>query len=154
MIDPKQAGQQAEELFYKGYNCCESVITMMAEAFGKRCPECIPALGTGMGGGVGHTGHVCGAVTGGAMAIGLASTLKKLKDHGAEKQWAIALATELVDAFEREFSSVECGTLLGMDLRAADAAERYRAGRCKEKCGHFVNFVGEWLARRLAEENL
>jgi len=141
-------------LFYKGFNCCESVLTVAAEALGRTCADCIPAVATGMGGGIGHTGHVCGALSGGAMAIGLASPLKKLKDHTAEKQWANAIATELVDDFNREFAAVECRQLLGVDLRAADAGERYRAEGCKPRCAHFVSFVAAWVARRLAEEGL
>jgi C_GCAxxG_C_C family probable redox protein len=154
MKDPQAVGDQAEEMFYQGFNCCEGVATALAEALGRRCPGCLPALGTGMGGGLGHTGGACGAVTGGAMAVGLATTLKKFRDHSQEKQWANAIVAEFVDAFGREFNYIECSRLLNLDLRSPAAMDRYRDGGCKERCAHFVNFAASWVARRLAEEGL
>ena len=153
MIHESQAGQRAEQRFYEGYNCCESVVTVTLEAMGVRC-DCLPGLATGMGGGIGRTGHVCGAVSGGAMALGLAATRMGLKDHAAEKAWANDAVGELIEAFDREFTFHECRDLIGIDLREPDCAERYRNGGCKEKCGRFVRFVAEWVVRRLAGEGL
>jgi len=151
MIDRRRAADRAEQLFRDGYNCCEGVATALAEAMGLAC-ACLPGLATGMGGGVGHTGHVCGAVTGGAMAIGLLAVRKHLPDHVAEKLWANEIVTELIDAFHREFDAVDCQDLIGMDWRAADWLEQYNARGCKTSCTRFVRFAADWVAGRLGDE--
>ena len=56
----------------KGCNCCQSVLCSLAEHTGLAEPTAV-ALAVGFGGGM-LTGNVCGAVTGGMMAIGLACT--------------------------------------------------------------------------------
>ena len=153
MTDPRQVAERAEQLFFQGYNCCEGVATALAEAMGAKC-DCLPALATGMGGGVGHTGNMCGAVTGGAMGIGLAASRKKLKDHGAEKQWANERVAEFIEAFQREFTVADCRSLIHIDFRSTDWLGQYKAGGCKAKCGRFVGFSAEWVARHLAEHGL
>lgn len=152
--DPKQAAERADVLFHEGYNCCESTLTALSEAMGVGDCGCLPAIATGMGGGVGHTGDICGAVTGAAMAIGLASSVMKLDNHTAEKQWANELVAELVDAFRREQNFLKCGELIPINWRAAGAPETYKAGGCKAKCTGFVRFATEWTARRLEVEGL
>jgi C_GCAxxG_C_C family probable redox protein len=105
-----------------------------------------------LGGGLGHTGHICGAVTGAAMAIGFAACRKKLADHNAEKAWANLMVAELVDAFARQFNTTECRELLSFDLRQADWQERYQAGGCKDRCTAFVRFAAQWTAEKLNQE--
>lgn len=151
MNNPRQLADRAEQLFAEGYNCCESTVTALVESLGMRC-DCLPGLATGLGGGVGHTGDVCGAVTGGAMAVGLAAVRKGLASHVAEKDWANAIVTELVEAFDREFNYHRCRELIGIDFRATDWLEQYRDGGCKEKCSSFVRFVTHWVAERLTGE--
>lgn len=151
MTNPKQVGDRAVALFEEGFNCCESTLAALAEGLGKRC-DCIPSVATGMGGGVGHTGYVCGSITGAAMAVGLAVGKMGLADHTAEKDWANAIVTELVDAFGKQFQTVACRELIDVDLGAADWRERYMAEGCKETCSRFVRFTAEWAASRLAGE--
>jgi len=155
MKNPNEIAARAEELFRGGFNCAESTATALVEGqgLGEKC-SCLPGLATGLGGGIGHTGHICGAVTGAAMAIGFAAGRKKLADHNAEKAWANATVAELVDAFAQQFITTECRELLGFDLRQADWLERYKAGGCKERCTGFVRFAAEWTAARLAKEGV
>ena len=153
MTDPKLIAAQAEERFQKGFNCAESTSMALLEGIGIQC-SCLPGLATAMGGGVGHSGGICGAITGAAMAIGLASTRLNLKDHGAEKQWANGVAGELIDAFKREHSHLECRKLINIDFRSPDWVEEYRGHGCKQMCDSFVRFAAEWAARRLAAEGL
>lgn len=53
-----------------GFNCCESVLLGASEFLGVTS-ELIPKIATGFGGGIGHTGRICGAVTGAVMALGI-----------------------------------------------------------------------------------
>ncbi len=155
MNNANEVAARADELFHGGYNCAESTATALVEGqgLGEKC-SCLPGLATGLGGGMGHTGHICGAVTGAAMAIGFAACRKKLPDHNAEKAWANATVAELVDAFAKQFGQTECRELLGLDLREAGWQERYKAGGCKDRCTGFVRFAAQWTAARLAQEGV
>jgi C_GCAxxG_C_C family probable redox protein len=153
MKEAKEIAGRAEELFRGGCNCAESVVTALVEGLGVQC-SCLPGLATGLGGGIGHTGHVCGAATGAAMAIGLAACRRGLADHNAEKAWANGVVAELIDAFERQFDSTECRELLGLDLREEGWLELYKVSGCKEQCVAFVRVAAQWAAARLAKEGL
>ena len=52
------------------YNCCESVLLVLAEYLGISS-KLIPKIGTAMGAGVGLNGLLCGSISGVAMAIGI-----------------------------------------------------------------------------------
>jgi C_GCAxxG_C_C family probable redox protein len=151
MNDIDRVGDRAEEYFAGGLNCCEGCLKAVSESMGVAC-DCIPSIATGMGGGVGHTGHICGAVTGAAMAIGLAVPAMTLRNHTAEKNWANAVVTELVEAFNHELGHTRCSDLIPVNFADADWRDDYAANNCKQQCCRFVNFAADWAARRLAQE--
>jgi C_GCAxxG_C_C family probable redox protein len=85
--------------------------------------DLIPRIASAFGVGIGGRGEVCGAVSGGAMAIGL--------KHGREEPWqsrdqAFALAQELCRRFEEEMGSIHCRQLTGMDLSTPEGLQAYR----------------------------
>jgi len=62
--------EKAVTRFLQGYNCAQSVLSTMFEYWnGKN--ELIPKIATAFGGGIGRCGSVCGALTGGVMALGI-----------------------------------------------------------------------------------
>ena len=94
----------------RGFNCSQSVLCALSEETG--LDENLAArLGTCFGGGM-RCGNVCGAVTGGLMAIGCACM--EGTDPAAEKEPSTALAHELEERF-----SAEIGTLLCAEILAA-----------------------------------
>ncbi len=54
----------------QGFNCCESTLQGLGDYLGVKS-DLIPSIATGFGGGIGHTGGVCGAITGAVMALGI-----------------------------------------------------------------------------------
>ena len=82
--------ERAGLLFDGGYNCAQAVLQA---ATGRDDPELL-AMAEPFGGGIGKSGCLCGAVTGGVMALGL---LGKGKNNA-----------ELVAAFRREFGTTCC----------------------------------------------
>lgn len=77
-------------LFDGDYNCAQAVLQATT---GRNDPELLAMAGA-FGGGIGQSGCLCGAVTGGVMALGL---LGKGDRNG-----------ELVAAFRREFKTTCC----------------------------------------------
>lgn len=54
-----------------GFNCAESVLRGVCEALDLQAGEALLMAATPFGGGIGRAGAVCGALSGGAMALGL-----------------------------------------------------------------------------------
>ena len=63
-----------------------------------------------LAGGVARAGEVCGALTGGIMAISLVHGRDRLEETATSEAYlrAINLSTKLFEKFEREFGSVRC----------------------------------------------
>lgn len=113
----------------KGYNCCQSVLCALGE-YTKLPEETAIKLGAGFGGGM-QCGNVCGAVTGGLMAMGCACLGGQ--DAVEDKTTGANLTRELEGVFEAEFGTLLCSDIVGANGRticdrciefAAKAAER------------------------------
>lgn len=93
-----------------GYNCAQSVLLTLFEYWNGE-NELIPKIATAFGGGIGRCGSVCGALTGGVMALGVKygtsepSLEKRLK--------AYEIAQKFYKQFEKQNGSVLCRELIG-----------------------------------------
>jgi C_GCAxxG_C_C family probable redox protein len=95
-------------------NCAQSVINVFVEELGIE-QETALKLALGFGGGMGHTGGTCGAVSAAYMVLGLKQPFdpaspKKYRDH------LYALEQEFTLRFKKEHGSISCSQLLGCDL--------------------------------------
>lgn len=82
--------EKAGVLFDGGYNCAQAVLQA---ATGRRDPELL-AIAKAFGGGIGESGCLCGAVSGGVMALGLAGRAER--------------GGRLVALFREQFSTTCC----------------------------------------------
>ncbi len=105
--------QKAVDFFKEGFICAESVLMAMQEFLGL---EKNPALATGFGAGIARRGSVCGAVTGGILAINLKYGRQKAEDKESIKQ-AYLRALEFYNRFEEEMGSAICYDIIKCDLR-------------------------------------
>jgi C_GCAxxG_C_C family probable redox protein len=72
---------EAEELYRSGkYHCAEAVMECIRRNFLPETPESVIATVSGFGGGSG-SGCICGAVSGGTVALGLVLNDKKQTTH-------------------------------------------------------------------------
>ena len=129
--------------FLEGYNCAQSVLLTMFEHWNGE-NELIPKIATAFGGGIGRCGSVCGALTGGVMALGIKygtnapSLEKRLKVY--------KLAQKFLERFEKHHGSVMCRELIGYDLSVPEELEKARRARIfEEKCVNFVKEAVETL---------
>ncbi|MHC1791878.1 C-GCAxxG-C-C family protein [Solidesulfovibrio sp.] len=125
-----------------GFLCSESVIKAAAEHLGLAW-EHLPAIATGLGGGIGGMASVCGALSGGVLALGLA-----YGRNTPEQDYigCVGLAQELAEAFKARFDSTDCLDILGFDLRTeAGRAQALARGLpnlpCQECCLFVVRFL-------------
>lgn len=136
--------ERAVKRFLDGYNCAQSVLATMCEHWRVKS-ELIPKIATPFGGGIGLRGSVCGALTGGVMAIGIKhgvnepSSKKRLK--------AYELAGIVYTEFEKRHGSVLCRELIGYDLSNSEDLDKAGKARVFEKkCVGFVKTMVEMLA--------
>lgn len=139
-------GEKAKAYFQEGYSCAEAVLKSVAEAKGIDSPL-IPKIATAFGSGVAGTDGMCGALSGGYLALSLCKGRNIPSDDRAA---LYADVSALKTIFNDTFHSTECTALLGFSLGSADAGEKFKAGNCKEgKCVHFVERVANEVFERL-----
>lgn len=101
-----------------------------------------------LGGGIGRSQSVCGALNGGAMAIGLQLGQRGLGRSELEGE-ARRRAQEMMQRFRETFGDVDCRALTGHDFSEPDGYQRWRdSGLRDERCVKYVGFVSRYLAER------
>jgi len=149
MVQADQAAAaRADEHFHEHYNCAQSVLWGVTETYDLACPSCIPAAALAMGGGIGHTGGACGALTGAVMAVGLAVDRAVGGSISDRKDEANRLAAALVHRFADEFGTTDCLALLGFSWSEADAVERWYGQRGRT-CDRYVRWAAAEAARTI-----
>jgi C_GCAxxG_C_C family probable redox protein len=111
----------------------------------------LPQLASGFGGGIGHKGSICGALTGAVMAIGMKmgrtdpkdrKTLQKVYDK-CQGFWS---------QFEKEFGNINCYNITGIHLDNEEERQRWLAAGGREKCGDLVEKTAHMLCDLLYED--
>jgi C_GCAxxG_C_C family probable redox protein len=106
--------ERAVSTFDEGFNCAQSVLSAWGEELGLD-RETALGVATAFGGGMGHRGDTCGAVTGAFMAIGLKHSRLRADDEETRDR-AYALVNRFVEEFQARHGSIVCRELLGYDL--------------------------------------
>ncbi len=92
----------------RGCNCGQCTLCLLGEYTGLEELTAI-RLAQGFGGGL-LCGNLCGAVTGGMVALGLACTTGE--DPAAEKPEISGLCEKLQERFKERFGTLLCGDIL------------------------------------------
>lgn len=104
----------AVERFLNGYSCAQAVFTAYCEDYGidkklglkLSCP---------LGGGMGHTGQVCGAVSGALLVLGLKYGQDDVADkHSKARNYLIV--KDFINRFKALDGSTSCSELIQYDL--------------------------------------
>ncbi len=116
--------EQMMALRKQGFYCSQILILQGLELMGKSNPDLVRAM-QGLAGGMGFSGEICGALTGGACLLGLYAG-KGLPEQEEDPRLAF-MVEDLVrwfkERFEAEYGSIRC-----VDILAGDAQNR--AARC------------------------
>lgn len=142
--------EKAVACFGNGCNCAQAVFTAFCEELGLEeklglkiaCP---------FGGGLGHTGGVCGAVTGALLTIGLKYGPES-PEYGDIKVQNYVIVQDFISEFKKHNGSVNCTELISYDLSDKVQLELARqAGVFKTKCPKYVSDAVEILESILSE---
>lgn len=146
-IDPNQVAECAAELFSKGFCCSESVLQAVAKSYGIES-ELIPKIATGFCGGIARTGNVCGAVTGGVMAISLVTG----RDNpSGPRELNQRLIQQLLNKFEMRFGAVVCQQLIGCRLDTPEGHRYFVDNNIRAKCAVFTREAARITAEALMD---
>ena len=144
----ENVSQRTREIFESGFYCAESVLLAIAESKGIRS-DLLPKVATGFCGGVSRTCGMCGAVSGGIMAIGLATGRTTATDS---VETTYAKSRKFMDAFVARFGSTNCRDLTGVDLGTPEGQARFKENDLlKARCIGFAEEAAE-MAVAVIEE--
>ncbi len=105
------------ELSRQGFFCAQIMLQLALEAEGKEDPDLIRAMG-GLNGGVGNTGGVCGAFTGGACLLSyFAGKGEPDELEHPELDAMIAELSEWFREYTAEYGGTACMQILENDRR-------------------------------------
>lgn len=127
----------AEECFRTGFTCSAAVFSTFSRELGLDI-DTAKKVACGFGGGISHTGNICGAVSGAILAIGLKYG-KTVKDDDAATEMTRARVRQFIKEFRQRNGSINCTELLSHDLsNPIDSAHAREQGLFKTKCPMFV----------------
>ena len=149
----------AEQLFYKGYNCAQSVFCAFADVTGYDI-DTSARMASSFGGGLGRLRETCGAVSAAALVLGIVKGYDDPADYEAKKRH-YALVREFADRFKQKNGSISCRELLTMaGLRPESGGEpeqRSEAFYQKRPCPRLIYdaalILDEMLQSGAASEN-
>jgi C_GCAxxG_C_C family probable redox protein len=103
--------ENAREMFKSGFNCSQAVLTSFAGDFGLDEANA-KRVAAAFGGGMGHMGKTCGAVTGAIMVLGLRYGMT-VNDGTQSNNTSYDKVQEFANKFRAKHGSITCLKLLG-----------------------------------------
>ena len=131
--------QKGKELFDSGLYCAESVLKVIAKEENIDSPL-IPGIATGFCSGMSRTCNMCGALTGGILALNVVFGRNSPEKSVEENYKAVQ---SLINNFENEFGTTNCRELLGCDLGSKDGQETFNKQSLHLKCREYTGWVTE-----------
>jgi len=135
-MNSKERLDAAIRHFRGNFNCAQSVFSAYSRDFGIEETDA-RRIASGFGGGMAALQKTCGAVTGGIMAIG--ARYFDETDIPGSKMLVYKQVRRLVVRFEAKHGTVECFSLLGMDITTEEGLQRARERQLFQlKCEQYV----------------
>lgn len=138
-MEPNQElAKKAVEMFLSGYNCTQSVLTILYEQMpAEEKTTLIPRIASGFGGGIGLCGSVCGSLTGSILAVGVKYGSNEAGEENNIK--AYTKSCILFKQFEKQHGSALCRELIKYDLsKPEELAKARQEGIFENLCVKFV----------------
>lgn len=145
-------GQIAKENFKAGYNCAQSVVLAFSDELGIDA-ETLLKLSSSFGGGLARLREVCGAVSGGAMVLGLLEGYTSPTDN-VSKTEHYKRVRQFAEAFKAENGSIICRELLtGVKTDSSPVPdERTESYYKKRPCAEICEVAAGILQKMLEEK--
>lgn len=146
MSEAANVVEESVRLFDAGYYCAESVLMAVAGAHGIQSPL-IPAIATGLCGGMSRTSGMCGALSGGILALNLMHG-RSLPAQSVGPSYAAV--QQMIAAFSARCGASGCTELLGCDLGSEVGRDAFRNQGLSSRCREYVGIAAD-IATGLAQ---
>ena len=114
--------------------------------------EAVFQAASGLGGGVGGSQSICGAITGSALAIGSLYGKRGL-DRPARRQQVRPRVGALCADFRKQFGALDCRLLTECDFNDEAAHQRFLdSGQREARCLKYVSWAVQSALERLQSE--
>lgn len=139
--------KEAEDYFDKGeFFCSESVVYTINNLLDKPYDDEVVKMASGFPIGMGKKGCLCGAVSGGQMALGMVYG----RNYGEEmNEKMFPVAASLHDYIIDEYKSTCCRV-----ITRKWAGDNFKSPERKQHCVKITGEVARWIAERLIEDNI
>lgn len=139
--------EEAEGYFRRGeFFCSESVAQTINHLLGKPYDDNIVKMASGFPIGMGKSGCVCGAVSGGQMALGMAYG----RVHGEEmNEKMFPMAAALHDYIKDEYGATCCRV-----ITRQWTGDNFQSPERKQHCIKITGQVAAWIAEKLMDDGV
>lgn len=134
------ARNSAGQYFKNGFNCSEAIVRTGSELLGLTLDEQALRMATGFGGGIGHSGCVCGALAASVMVLGLVQGRVEASEN-LEK--AYALTGEFHRLFQEKFGATCCRA-----LNPHEFGTKEHMVNCVKITGNTMGLLAEFLQEK------
>ena len=107
-------------------------------------------MATPFGGGVARFGTICGALVGGAMALGFCYGRTRAEEK-EKREKTYAKVQEMLREFQKDFKTIQCHELIQLNLMDPADRQKFQDRKLIQRCSQFVAQTAE-NARRLVKE--
>lgn len=137
----------AENYFSKGeFFCSEAVVKTINDALGKPYPDDVVKLASGFPIGLGKAQCLCGAVSGGEMALGMVYG----RVHGEPMDpKMLEIAKGLHDYIKEEYKSLCCRV-----ITRQWSGDNFQSPERKQHCIEITGKVAQWVATQFIENGI
>ena len=142
--------KRAVEIYNDDYNCAQSVLAVFAPELGMDRDTAMK-VSCGFGSGIGRSGNLCGAVTGGMLVLGLKYGMV---DSGSqeEKEKTYDAVVELLNRIKVIYGTANCNELLGVDIGTPEGLQKVQEQELSDKiCSKIVGDVARILEDLIQE---
>lgn len=144
--------EQAVKRFQTGTNCAQSILTTYLPLLGIS-ESTARKMGAGLGGGFGRKQYVCGAVNGASIVISSVFGNSEADDL-ERKELAAEQVRSFIDAFEKEYGSVQCIDLIGADLNTEQGRQKAQVDEVSRRvCDTCVAFASSYIEKIMDDMN-
>jgi C_GCAxxG_C_C family probable redox protein len=139
----------AVQKLLSGYNCAQSVLYSFCDDLGLDKDSAMK-ISCGFGGGMGRAQEVCGAISGGILALGVKHGRGEGQDKSSTEE-TYGKVRELISQFKSKHGSCICRTLLeGCDLKTPEGQQFFKQNDLHNKtCKYCVQTVVETVEKIL-----
>ncbi len=141
--------ENAIDRFRSKNNCAQAVSYAVLKhfSFEENDATNYSNLMIGFGGGIGSTGHVCGALSGAILTLGVLGVKNRINTDNLSK-FSREKAQKIMTAFSSEFGSCNCINLTECDLLAEEGRKKFTDMAVRGNT--FENLVG-WITNYTVE---